>query len=206
LLIDLPPGGLEWDHEVRRVTILHLDATGWGVLAAITNRWWPQAWASHLKGKALLGLALTVLGLLSLQALYDSLPATMSHVLLAWPRFPVAFALTCMGLGTFLALPAITRLPDAVGPVRSLVEAMSNYSYSIYLSHVPVLVLVSHVALTQGVPLSAATLWGLAGVWLLLTFAVSAAVYHSFEKPVSDLRERFTRKVDARPFGPAPPP
>ncbi|NZA01506.1 hypothetical protein H0I39_06515 [Ottowia beijingensis] len=37
-------------------------------------------------------------------------------------------------------------------------------------------------------------------VWLMAVFAVSALVFHSFEKPVSDLRERFTKRVQAGPF------
>ena len=36
--------------------------------------------------------------------------------------------------------------------------------------------------------------------WLMAVFAVSALVFHSFEKPVSDLRERFTKRVQAGPF------
>ena len=36
--------------------------------------------------------------------------------------------------------------------------------------------------------------------WVMAVFAVSALVFHSFEKPVSDLRERFTKRVQAGPF------
>ena len=36
-----------WDANVRRVTVFHLDATGWGVLAAILNRWHPVWWNRH---------------------------------------------------------------------------------------------------------------------------------------------------------------
>jgi len=38
-------------------------------------------------------------------------------------------------------------------------------------------------------------------VWLALVLVVSATVFHSFEKPISDLRERFTRRIQAGPFG-----
>ena len=37
--------------------------------------------------------------------------------------------------------------------------------------------------------------------WLLAVLASSALIYHVFEGPVADLRERFTKRVDASPFG-----
>lgn len=49
-----------WDDDIRRVTLMHLDATGWGVAAAILNRWHPGWWARRQGLKALLGLALTL--------------------------------------------------------------------------------------------------------------------------------------------------
>jgi hypothetical protein len=35
---------------------------------------------------------------------------------------------------------------------------------------------------------------------LVLVYAVSAVVFHGLEKPVSDLRERFTRRDSTMPF------
>lgn len=56
-----------------------------------------------------------------------------------------------------------------------------------------------HVLKVQG-PVTA---WALAAAvigWLISVLLLSALVYHLFEGPVADLRERFTRKVDASPF------
>ena len=38
-------------------------------------------------------------------------------------------------------------------------------------------------------------------LWILLVVGLSMLVFHVFEKPVSDLRDRFTKKVEAGPFG-----
>ena len=208
LLVPMPPEPLEWDHSIRRVTILHLDATGWGVLGAITSRWWPRFWTDAVAAKAAAGLALMLLGLFAVHDMFGVLPAPLpAGVLTAWPRFPVAFAITLTGVGTFLALPWIARLPAPHARARAVVETFSNYTYSIYLSHFPLLYLIAEAIVPAGATrVAIPTLWLATMVWLPLTVAVSAGVHHAFEKPVSDLRERFTRKVDASPFGPATPP
>lgn len=209
LLVPMPPEPLEWDHSIRRVTILHLDATGWGVLGAITSRWMPGFWSRRTGAKAALGLAAMLLGLFSVQQMFGVLPAALpGGWLTAWPRFPVAFAITLTGAGTFLMLPWLARLPAPHSRARGVVEAFSNYTYSIYLAHFPLMYLIAEALVPDGAPtpVPIPTLWLATLVWLPLTVAVSAGVHHAFEKPVSDLRDRFTRKVDASPFGPATPP
>ena len=37
-------------------------------------------------------------------------------------------------------------------------------------------------------------------LWLGLVFMISGVVFHFFEKPIADLRESFTKRVDASPF------
>jgi peptidoglycan/LPS O-acetylase OafA/YrhL len=193
---------------VRRITLLHLDATGWGVLAAAANRWLPQTWERARAAKAAAGAALMAVGVMSVQAMFGVLPGPLGAALTAWPRFPVALSLTCTGLGTFLALPAISRLRAPPPWARRAVERLSNYSYSVYLCHFPVMFLLAELVAPEAsdLPLPRGTLWALTALWLALVLLVAAGVHHAFEKPVSDLRERFTRKVDASPFGPATPP
>jgi peptidoglycan/LPS O-acetylase OafA/YrhL len=208
LLVPIPTDPFAWDLNVRRITLLHLDATGWGVLAALVNRWAPDAWRRAAGAKAVVGLFLMLLGIAALQAMFQVLPGPAGDWLVAWLRFPVAFALTCTGLGTFLALPAIARLRAPAPAAASAVATLSNYTYSIYLSHFPLFFLIAEVtSRTMGEPpFRPGILWMLVALWLALVVTVSALTYTWFEKPTSDLRERFTRKVDASPFGPAPPP
>ena len=83
---------------------------------------------------------------------------------------------------------------------------MSNYTYSIYLVHFPLLFIVTGVFNRGEDGVATHLLWLELVLWAALVAVLAPAIYHSFEKPVSDLRERFTRRVDASPFGPAPPP
>lgn len=200
----LPASGLhEWDQTVRRVTIFHLDATGWGVLGAITSRWWPNFWSRGVRAKATLGLAAVVLGCYLVESYHFG-----GWLLERAPRLNNLLSLTLPAAGTLLALPWIVSLRPRGGGFGWAVDRISAYSYSIYLCHIP-LMYVLGAALTPEERLSGAAVWTQTVIWLLLVFPVAALVHHSFEKPVSDLRERFTRKVDASPFSapasPAPP-
>lgn len=191
-----PTDYLDWDRRVRIVTIMHLDATGWGVLAAAASRWRPQWWAGRRVAKALLGVVCTVSGIWILTGHYTSGPD--AWIIDQFPRVANVIALGLLPLGAFLALPWVAGL----GPRRAagaVVGFLSTYSYTIYLSHVPLLVLAVRLlgdpaASSHGDVLLASF------AWVVAVALVSMAVFHAFEKPVSDLRERFTRKVDANPF------
>lgn len=201
LLADVPQADLDgdrlyhWDFDFRTVTLYHLDATGWGVLGAVVSRWFPGAWSRRQGAKALVGLGLMASGIYLVEELYWGGPV--------WPLAPrlvnVA-SLTLPALGTFMALPWITSLKPRTGALAHAVAWISLYSYTIYLVHLPALFVLRHVLPAT----SLAAAWGAAALWLLVVGLASMGIFHAFEKPVSDLRERFTRRVDANPFG-APP-
>ncbi len=90
-------------------------------------------------------------------------------------------------------------IPLNARPLRYIAGRISLYSYSIYLVHFPALFVMCRLF---GVDSSIGTAKLIAAVmvWLATTIAVSALVFHSFEGPVSDIRERFTRRVNANPF------
>lgn len=191
---------MDWDRRFRRVTLYHLDATGWGVLGAMASRWAPKFWQKRPAQTALIGLALSVAGLGQLFQLAFGGPLAD-----AWPRLGNALGLSLIAAGTVLALPWVSRLHRGKGLVPRIVDRVSLYSYSIYLLHLPLL----YLSLAAMTPQEESSAWRLglqAIVWLGFTFAGSAILYHGFEKPVSDLRERFTRRTDANPFGPASAP
>lgn len=189
----VPTDYQDWDRNIRVVTIMHLDATGWGVLAAIASRWRPGWWANQRAPKALVGVAFTVVGIVILVGHY-----TNGWLVHAFPRFANVVGLGLLPAGGFLMLPWISQL--AGRPLASrIVGFLSTYSYTIYLSHVPLLgialALLGDASETSRFEVVAAS-----ALWLGAVLVVSMGVYHAFEKPVSDLRERFTRRVDANPF------
>lgn len=189
-----PGDFLEWDAKIRRVTIYHLDATGWGVLAAAVNRWYKTWWISGIGRKACCGLILSVAGLLPVWML----------VRFGWEQNVFyqglnALSLGLIGFGTFLLLPWLTGVRIQQAIVEKIVLLLSQYSYTIYLSHFPVLFLVrSFFSLDAQ---SGALLLAVAIVlWLGLVYLVSFLVYHYYEWPVSRIRDRLTKRVNSMPF------
>lgn len=184
----------DWDGRIRRVTIMHLDATGWGVAAAILSRWHGTWWARNQGRKALLGAALTLFAML----------AMFYFMLIDWRgvaggRFNDLALITAPSLGIVLILPWLSNLQTRSSGLRWLAARVGDYSYSVYLSHFPLMLIILHVVNSLG--------WDIRPmvgvvvlIWLIVVLAVSALVFHTFEKPVSDLRERFTRRVQAGPF------
>lgn len=191
----VPTDYLDWDRRVRIVTLQHLDATGWGVLAAVASRWLPDWWGSRRGAKAVLGLAMMVLGIVIIAGHY-----TDGWLVQAYPRLANVVGLGLLPAGTFLMLPWIAALPSHRG-VGAVVDFLSTYSYTIYLSHVPLLMVAVHLLGAAETSTRGEVVAASAG-WLAAVLVVSVALYHAFEKPTSDLRERFTRKVDANPFTP----
>lgn len=196
-----PPSSFEeWDLRIRRVTVMHLDATGWGVLGAAVSRWHPKLWSWRLGTKAAIGLVVMAIGIVSYVQLEFGGPVGG-----ATARLVNGFGLGLIGLGTLLALPWIADRRITGRTSGRLLATVSNYSYSIYLIHLPVA-----FCINQLLPVA----WGLKAwviglvvpLWLALVVGGAALVHHTFEKPISDQRERFTRRIDASPFGPATPP
>jgi peptidoglycan/LPS O-acetylase OafA/YrhL len=190
-----PADFLEWDARIRRITIMHLDATGWGVLAAIVNRWHPGWWQHRPGLKALAGAAL-MLG--AAAAMFYFMRVDWRGV--AGGRFNDLALISAPGLGVVLILPWLSARAPGAGAARWLAARIGDYSYSIYLCHFPLLMMTTHAAKWLGWNL-ATVVWPLVLLWLALVLLLSALVFHGFEKPISDLRERFTRRVQAGPFG-----
>lgn len=199
LAVEPAADGFAWDHRIRTVSLFHLDATGWGVLAAVASRWRPAWWRQHQQAKASLGLACLLAGVAMLEA-FTFAPEWPQRL----PRLWTALPLSLTGLGTFLVVPALCNLPS---PRKGLVEGIqraSDWTYSIYLSHMPLGFLVRFwlPGPAQATAVAAHVL-----LWLALTITVSALTFRFFERPITGLRERFTRRVPAGPFSnPAPPP
>lgn len=195
MLAPPPADFFAWDAQVRRVTVMHLDATGWGVAAAILSRWHRDWWTQRVRAKALLGAALTA-----------GAAAAMFHFMLSgWQsvaggRFNDLALIAAPSAGMVLMLPWLTGLRASAGLGAWLSARVGDYAYSVYLCHYPLLALIVHAFAARGWALGPVVGW-VALAWVLLVLALSALVFHSFEKPVADLRERFTRRVQAGPFG-----
>lgn len=144
--------------------------------------------------KAVCGALVTLVGLAVIWKLVHSgWEQTAFYALLN------ALSISCMGLGTLLLLPVIVRLNIEKTWLHRCLVQISLYLYTLYLSHFPLLFLVKAAfGLHKDSP---TTMLLLAIVlWLSLVWVCSAVIFHFFEKPVSDLRERFTQRVDTPLF------
>jgi len=193
-LAPVPLDFFAWDAGIRRITIFHLDATGWGVLAAIFSRWYPEEWSKNSGYKAVLGVLLTIFGLWMIEFL----------VFYGWgdtatSRLMNVFSLTLPAAGSFLLLPWLTTLTTKRRLLIWTVDGVSLYSYTLYLCHYPMIFLVQ-AWFAVGKFTSLPTVLGASVIWIVLTLSLSVFIFKVFEKPTSDLRERFTKKVDASPF------
>lgn len=194
LVVEPSPDFFHWDAHIRRVTVFHLDATGWGVLAAVTSRWMPALWENWRKAQALVGALLTVTGMAMIEFLVFS----------GWGNSGLyracnAFSLSLPAVGAFLFLPWLASLRTNQAVVHWITDRISLYSYSIYLCHYPAIFVVQAWFAIDANSAPSHVLFASA-TWLALTLGISALTYISFEKPVSDMRDRFTRHVNASPF------
>lgn len=189
-----PTDFFEWDTQIRRVTIYHLDATGWGVLAASMSKWSPQWWREKIAQKAVAGLVLMISGLFFVVGLLH--PEWMNEPLY---KIGNAFSITFMAGGTFLLIPWLTSVKAAWRSTDWIIAKLSTFSYSIYLVHFPLIFLLKHFShIDQNTPGLFAFL--LVAAWLGLVFALSGLIFKFFEKPIADLRDLFTKRVNAAPF------
>lgn len=190
----VPEDFFAWDADIRRLTLYHLDATGWGVLAAALNRWRPTWWTTRRGIRAAQGCLLMLSGLAMVWL------SIAGH----WPdnalgRLINALCLSLMCCGTLLVLPWLTQVKIVSPTTQYVVEVTSLYSYSIYLAHFPVLFVVRHLlglnASTSLLEMCFAVL-----LWVAAVYMLSALVFRWLEMPVSKLRSRVTKHVDASPF------
>ncbi len=190
----VPDEFFQWDAEIRRITIYHLDATGWGVLAASASKWFPHWWHANINRKAIWGLLSMLFGLLLVIALVNP----------SWNRFYLyqlssVFNISLLAGGSFLIMPWLTSWRISDLPINWIIDKLSLYSYSIYLVHFPLIFIFRHfIHMNKDSSFFILTL--VTFCWLLLIIFLSASIFHWFEKPVSDLRESFTKRVDASPF------
>ena len=194
LIHTAPTDFFQWDSEIRRVTLYHLDATGWGVLAAAVNKWHGNWWRENIKQKALIGFFLTLSGLFFVVGLLH--PTWMNAVVY---KMGNSLSITLIAGGTFLLVTWLTSLESSWKPTDWIVAKLSTLSYSIYLSHLPLIFILKHLTginnTTPGIYVFLIII-----AWLILIFAISNTIFNWFEKPIADLRELFTKRVDASPF------
>jgi peptidoglycan/LPS O-acetylase OafA/YrhL len=166
-----------WDEGVRKIVLLRLDAPLYGVILALGLSARPALERGARIRLALLGVALVIAS--AGWCLTDT--STLWFRSLIFSVVPMGFMLT---LPFFAAWHAPTPRLWHRG-----VTWVSDLTYSAYLSHFLIMLVMLHVGAGW---IAQSPMHQLAATcaWLLVTFAVSACVFRYFESPFLRLRER----------------
>lgn len=173
---------VEWDAGIRKIVIFRPDAIMFGVLWAWVKTWRPAFMIRHAGFLAATGL--TLVGGCTTYFIYMFAGAHLESSFFAQTVF---FSLTSLALS--LLLPFFDTIPHPDTLRARLVTHVSRTSYSIYLLHFSIiLVLFQHYLLPPSLPIALyifALYWG-------ICLSVPSLLYATYERPVMNLRGWFT--------------
>ncbi|HEX8348421.1 MAG TPA: acyltransferase [Hymenobacter sp.] len=183
LLLTIIPLGIRlslptaaWEYGIRMVVACRIDALMFGVALVVLKEYFPIAWP-RFRYLVVPGALLAVGSLVVLHRVPEGEPA---------PGAALIFSL--LPLACAFMLPWVENLTRPAKIVATGVEAISKWSYSIYLSHIPILFLCYH--LTDPLHLGFAGKMVVKLVALACIVGVSKVVYEQFEVPIMNLRDR----------------
>jgi peptidoglycan/LPS O-acetylase OafA/YrhL len=175
--------GHPFDGGMRKVVVFRLDALMWGVALATAQRYRPGIF-NRLASPVcvpigLVGMALASWWVWIHYRQQHAFPATVGGALI----------LTAASFCCALVLPYCSSIPWKKSLFNRCAYLVSVWSYSLYLSHPLIIWRVgAHLGDPQfHNPLVIVIAW-------LLTFAISAAVYYSFERPILRWRDWITER------------
>jgi peptidoglycan/LPS O-acetylase OafA/YrhL len=175
-----------WFTDIYNVTIYRFDSIAWGLIAAVfsvtrASLWFRMRWMALVLGLALLGF----------DHQYQMLHLVMNQYWRVWH-------FTITGVGSALVLPWCSTVPNFYWrPLQSLTGVIARWSYSLYLVHYMFITLalrwvVPHLKESTGLNC------GLVVVTCGCSFAFAGFLYHWVEKPMMNLRERWTLSKQLR--------
>ena len=188
--------GKPWDLGVRHIVIYRIDAIAYGVLLAYLARYRSHFFERVASGRWALygavGLASISLGWWTVGSVWVAKNEAREGI--KWLVMSVLF-FPAMSLAIVPLVAAASRLVDLPRCFSAFVYRTSLYSYSMYLAHTLVFYFVGsviYVAIARCFGEFRGMTFVMAGVTLVVLYAVSAAVYHLWEGPMTRLRERFS--------------
>lgn len=161
-----------WDNFVRKLVICRLDAIGFGLLAAWIHFYYNELWQRSAVVLFISGLAIFVV---ILQVGLDH-----DHY------FSVTSYFTLSALGSAFLLPLAEQTKKGSGTFAKVIVFCSLTSYSMYLCNRGVVA----ALLIQNFDYRAHPVLFYLIYWVAV-LAISAVVYNYFERPITNLRERF---------------
>jgi peptidoglycan/LPS O-acetylase OafA/YrhL len=183
-----------WDAGVRKVTLLRLDCIVYGVIAAYACRRWSLG-PGVRRGLAVAGVAV---------AAYATWLLAIGWVRQSPLWRALFFSGISAGFAALLPIAASMRGAAAPSPLRRGTHRLALWSYSLYLTNLPVLRLIDVAGLTASTAAGSLALF--VGV-VVAAVAWAAASYRWFERPIMDARDGLAARLGlvdaAREAGPA---
>jgi peptidoglycan/LPS O-acetylase OafA/YrhL len=179
-------GNPPWHEGVRKVSLIRLDAIGYGVLAVYLCK----AYALSLRARRWLAVA-GALGLVAAGLLYLLYLATKIDTSLV--ARTVLFSVVSVSFAALLPLASVWQEPAWRRGTIVAVRKLALWSYALYLTHLPIMRILYKLNLA---PTNALGCYVIAVVFMVLAIASAALVYRGFERPILALRDRW---VPARP-------
>ncbi len=184
-----------WDEGFRKFMPVRLDSICIGVLAAYFKHLKPVYWKKVANRLALYGLLLFALNCALFYFTYIKHfdPVSWDHSFDAG-FFLKTFFFTAVSLSIALVIPFLYQLSIRRSFFTRAVTFISEISYSIYLNHLLIILILSHL-LKGYLHLQYFGLVLFAGIWIS-TILVSAVQYKYFEVPMTNLRAKFSKKQE----------
>ena len=170
----------DWDHGVRKITVLRLDTIMFGVGLAYLSQQRPALWkfARAAWPAGLLGTVAVVVYLAGRTPQADSM-------------FDRIFLFTLTSFSLAALLPAISRWSEPHALLARPIACLSLWSYSLYLCHGLINnYLRPGLAKVCGIELGKESLLRCIAVWII-AITVAAVLHRFVEKPMTSLREKF---------------
>lgn len=173
-----------WHEGVRKVSLIRLDAIGYGVLAVYLCK----AYALDLQSRRWLAVG-GALGLIAAWILYLATSIDTSVV-----ARTLLFTVVSASFAALLPLAAVWQEPAWPRSAINGVRQLALWSYALYLTHLPIMRVIYKLDLAPTDVLGCAAI---AVVFVVLAIASAALVYRGFERPILALRDRW---MPARPL------
>ena len=181
----------------RGIVVTRLDAISYGVLAAYVKHYFPSFWTNDRTRSRLAVIGLILIVLTSFTASIIILKYyVQADIYPAYVFYKRTFYFPIIGLSMALVVPYMDGWRTATGlwarfGIARLITHVSLISYSMYLLNLTPIML---TLLERFPTTSAAVGWTKVGVFWGLTLVVSTLLFAYFEKPVTELRERLSKK------------
>ncbi len=172
LVLDLP-----WTYGIKNTAIFRFDSLMYGFIGAWFKENYRSYW-SRLRQLAWIGLFLTVLSV----CLFYLLDLDHSF-------YARTFFFSVSDAAILLTLPFFDGLTQKTGKMAQFIHSLSEYSYSIYLAHIPLFYVSDWLDGMLQLYWSHSHLWTFF-FWILLVYFLSRGVYKRFEWPITQLRDR----------------